>query len=186
LQSIVREAVRCKNLVQGLLTFSRIENAEKEYLDLKSSLESALSLVKAQTTVSDIEFDEEIQEGLPEVAVNRNQFQQVIINLCNNAVDAMPWGGRLAVRMRGVQDQDKEWVQVEVVDTGTGMTKEVRERIFEPFFTTKEVGKGTGLGLSLVYEIVRKHEGSIAVESQPGQGATFTVRFPSARSSRIA
>jgi PAS domain S-box-containing protein len=178
LRTIEREAVRCKNLVQNLLVFSRTSKNEKlEEIDLNAVLEGALSLVSAQTKTRNVELVRELGAGLPKIHANQIQLQQVLINLSNNAVDAMPKGGSLTVRT-ALSVRQPGYVEIQVRDTGDGIPKEVQKKIFEPFFTTKEVGKGTGLGLSLVYEIVQKHGGTIKLESEEGKGTEFTVLLP--------
>lgn len=178
LSSIEREAKRCKNLVQDLLTFSRVGKTEKERCNINEVINSALTLVEAQTKVRSVELVREFGEGLPEALVSRNQLQQVIINLSNNAIDAITHNGTLTIRTRLVQRNGADYIQIEVQDNGNGIPKDIQNKIFEPFFTTKEVGKGTGLGLSLVYEIVQKHQGIMELESAPGQGALFRILLP--------
>ena len=178
LKSIEREALRCKNLVQDLLTFSRLEKGEKEEIDLNSTIETALSLVSAQGKVKNVEIEKNIEPSLPRVLGNSTQIQQIIVNLSSNAFDAMPDGGMLKIRAKGIHDNGKSRVQIDVEDTGSGIPETVQKKIFEPFFTTKPIGKGTGLGLSLVYEIVQKYEGSISLESYEGRGTTFHIILP--------
>ncbi|HBB68032.1 MAG: hypothetical protein A2X39_06720 [Elusimicrobia bacterium GWC2_56_31] len=178
LKTIEREAVRCKNLVQNLLTFSRTQkNEQQELLDLNSQVESALALVEAQTKTRGVELIREPGAGLPMIKAGKIRIQQIIINLANNAVDAMPKGGTLTVGTM-LSDRRPGYVEIKVGDTGMGIPKELQKKIFEPFFTTKEVGKGTGLGLSLVYEIARAYGGDIELESEEGKGAKFTVFLP--------
>ncbi len=178
LKSIVREALRCKDLVQNLLMFSRAQKSElQEAIDLDLMLESALSLIEAQTKTRNVELVKEISGELPKILANKVQLQQIIINLCSNAIDAMPEGGTLTVGA-AVSNKRPTHVEIQVRDTGTGIPKEIQSKIFDPFFTTKEVGKGTGLGLSLVYEIVNKHKGTIELESGEGKGTAFTVLLP--------
>lgn len=177
MRSIERESVRCKNLVQDLLTFSRVGKADKESLDIRGVVEGALSLVEAQTNVKNVTLTKEFSE-IPAISVNRTQVQQIILNLCNNAVDAMPKGGTLTVRLQKSKINQKEGVEIQVQDTGQGIPLEIRSRIFEPFFTTKEIGKGTGLGLALVYEIIQKHNGQIMLDSEVGKGTLFRVFLP--------
>lgn len=179
LRSIEREAVRCKNLVQDLLTFSSVGKSDKERTQLKDSVDGALSLVLAQTKVKSVDLIKEYEE-VPEIHANRTQIQQIVVNLCNNAIDAMPAGGKLWVRLKNAAGGDANSVCLEVQDTGAGISPENQSKIFNPFFTTKEVGKGTGLGLSLVYEIVQKHNARISVESKVGQGSKFQIVFPRA------
>jgi signal transduction histidine kinase len=177
LKSIEREAVRCKNLVQDLLTFSRVGKGEKEGINLKETIEGALSLVLAQSKVKKIDLVKELSD-IPPIMANRTQIQQVIIHLCNNAVDAMPQGGKLFVRLSKTKTEKPEAAEIQVQDTGAGIPAEIQSNIFNPFFTTKNIGRGTGLGLSLVYEIVDKHSGKISFESEIGKGTIFHVFLP--------
>src|SRR5205085_1136029 len=108
----------------------------------------------------------------------RQQIEQVLLNLANNALDAMPKGGVLTVRSRSVKHEGAAAARIEITDTGTGIPVEIQDRVFEPFFTTKARGRGTGLGLSLVQEIVAKHNGDVRFETAPGRGTTFVVTLP--------
>lgn len=178
LKSIEREAIRCKNLVQDLLTFSRAGKTEREPIDVKDAIDSALSLVLAYSKVKNVELIKDFTVDLPKVMGSRNQLQQIIVNLSNNAMDAMPEGGQLRIRTLNAQLEGKDYIEIRVSDTGKGIPPEIRSKVFDPFFTTKDVGKGTGLGLSLVFEIVQKHEGMILLESEVGKGTTFKVFLP--------
>ncbi len=178
LKSIEREALRCKVLVQDLLTFSRVGTTEKEETNLNETIESSLSLILAQAKVKNVELIKDLSSNLSVILANKNQIQQVLVNLSNNAMDAMPNGGKLTVRTKKTQLNNKDTIEIQVEDTGQGIPKEIQAKIFEPFFTTKEVGKGTGLGLSLVYEIIQKHEGQIKVESEVGKGTKFSFLLP--------
>lgn len=134
-----------------------------------------------------IEFDYRLDETLPNLSAHQNQLQQVVLNLCVNARDVMPGGGRLTLitgRVRGDQlarlraDPRMDYVMIRISDTGCGMPEPVRARMFEPFFTTKQDSGGTGLGLSVVYGVVAHHRGVIDVESEEGAGTTFSVFLP--------
>jgi PAS domain S-box-containing protein len=173
LESIEREAQRCKALVRNMLMFSRQTNLQRQDVDVPELLAQTLMLVKTLATVSDITVRTQIAEGLPMVSANADQLEQVVLNLCNNALDAMKPGGVLTV---GAARAGGELL-ITVADTGSGISEAARQRIFEPFFTTKEVGKGTGLGLSLSYEIIKNHGGSITFTSRPGE-TVFTVHLP--------
>ncbi|MDE2491089.1 MAG: PAS domain S-box protein [Elusimicrobia bacterium] len=177
IRSIERESLRCKTLVQDLLTFARTSKSEKEPLEFNPAVEQAVALAAAQAKMSRVKVETALEPGLPRILGNKNQIQQIVVNLAKNAIDAMPDGGTLTVRTRLQPASPQAWVRLEVADTGTGIPPDLKQRIFEPFFTTKPVGQGTGLGLSLVNEIVRKHSGDLEVESGPG-GTTFIVRFP--------
>ena len=167
--SIEREAHRCKKLVADLLTFSRTGKTTMEKTNINAVIEGALTLSETLARIKNVDIIRSLENNLPEISANSNQLQQVIINLCNNAIDAMPEGGEIRISAK----KSGAYVEIEVTDTGKGIPDKIKQHIFEPFFTTKEVGKGTGLGLSLVYEIVQKHNGTIEVESEPGKGTTF-------------
>ncbi|HAH31446.1 MAG TPA: hypothetical protein DCL44_03925 [Elusimicrobia bacterium] len=178
LKTIEREAVRCKDLVQSLLVFSRSSQNEKlEELDLNAAMEGAMALILSQTRTRNVELIRELRSGLPRINANQIHIQQVLINLANNAIDAMPEGGTLTIST-SLSARQPGHVEIRIRDTGTGIPKEIQKKIFDPFFTTKEVGKGTGLGLSLVYEIVSKHGGTVELESEEGKGTEFTVFLP--------
>ncbi len=179
LKVVEREALRCKNLVQDLLTFSRTGKTEKEMIDVIQTVEGALTLVMTQSKFRDITVKKEFAEDLPEIEANPRQIQQIILNLCTNAMDAMAaQKGCLTIRAEKDSLKGKEGVRFDVEDTGQGIPAEIQSKIFNPFFTTKEIGKGTGLGLSLTYEIVQKHSGQITFESCGGKGTVFHVFLP--------
>ena len=177
IKSIEREALRCKNLVQDLLTFSRQSQMRMEDFDLNAVIDTTLSFIEAQARMKGIDVVKEAQP-VDALVGDKNQLQQILVNLCNNAMDAMPDGGKIVVRTRMIEQGGTRWAQLEVQDNGPGIPKEIREKVFDPFFTTKEVGKGTGLGLSLVYEHVHRHKGTIALNSEVGRGTTFIVSLP--------
>jgi signal transduction histidine kinase len=114
------------------------------------------------------------------VLADRGQLEQVLLNLVVNARDAMPGGGSLTLETSNIAIDGVPHVLLTVLDTGVGMSKEVLARLFEPFFTTKAPGEGTGLGLSMVYGIIQQSGGGIAVQSEPGRGATFRIHLPAA------
>jgi PAS domain S-box-containing protein len=177
LKSIEREAIRCKTLVQDLLTFSRVTISDREPMDMNSAIEGALSLVKARAKIKQVDIRQELSPSIPKVFGNRGKIQQVIINLCNNAIDAMGNGGILTIETCSMEGFPLSWVCLKVTDNGSGIPHNLISRIFDPFFTTKPVGQGTGLGLSLVHEIVKSHSGLLDVISEPGH-TVFTVKFP--------
>jgi signal transduction histidine kinase len=174
IKSIVRESLRCQKLVQSLLAFSRQTNPLMKKISLDDTLSSALCLIEAQARIKSVEIVRELGSP-PPLMGDMNQIQQVILNLCNNAIDAMPHGGRITARTSVTED--KRGIVLEIEDTGSGIPADIGDKIFDPFFTTKEVGKGAGLGLSLAYEIMQKHHGTINLKSKVGQGTTFTLRF---------
>lgn len=164
--------IRVKKIVQDLKDFSRVDHADWQDADLNAGLESTLNVV-----MNEVKYKAEVRKNLqtlPPVRCIAAQLNQVFMNLIVNAAHAIPERGTITLASRAEGD----WVCIEVSDTGTGMTEEVKRRIFEPFYTTKPVGKGTGLGLSLSFSIVQKHGGRIEVESEPGVGTCFKVWVP--------
>lgn len=183
-KSIEREALRCRNLVQSLLTFARTSHSDRAALDINAPIEQALALVQTQVKMVKVRLEASLAGGLPLILGNKTQIEQVVLNLAKNALDAMPDGGTLSISTRLLKDAPHSWVCLEVSDTGTGIPSALVQKIFEPFFTTKAVGQGTGLGLSLVSEIVKKHSGTVEVESRPGM-TVFTVKLPARTGSEM-
>jgi len=167
---------RAREIVVNLLDFSRVRPKTYEFSDIGSVVGESLKLVANQIAVNNIECDVEMPVDLPPVHVNANRIKQVIINLLTNAIKAMPHGGRLMVE--GAPSEDRRYVKITIRDTGVGISATVLPHIFDPFFTTGEVGQGTGLGLSVSYGIIKRHGGTISVESEPGAGSAFTVALP--------
>jgi two-component system NtrC family sensor kinase len=163
---------RIKKIVQDLKDFAHPGKQEVVYADINKNLESTLNIVwnelKYKAKVKKVYGD------LPEVRCYPQQLNQVFMNLLVNAGQAIQKDGEITIT---TQARDGH-VEIRISDTGTGIPEENLSRIFDPFFTTKEVGKGTGLGLNVAYNIVKKHKGSIQVESTVGKGTTFTVRLP--------
>jgi PAS domain S-box-containing protein len=165
-------AVRVSRIVQDLRNFSRVDAPEFEKVALSFCLESALSV--ADRELRHVTAIRKEYQPVPELLCRPGQLNQVFLNLLLNAGNAVVPPGEIILRCW----HDAECVFASVSDSGIGIPEEVRSRLFEPFFTTRDVGKGTGLGLSTCYEIVKAHGGEILVESESGQGATFTVRLP--------
>ena len=175
LDLIQEEAGRARDIVRDLLHFSRQREFIPQITDLNTVLEQTLAMVRRQGALESITLREEYASGLAPVEVDVPRIKQVFLNLINNAVYVMKdRGGSLTVR----SSADGDTVQVEVIDTGTGIAPEHMHRIFEPFFTTKPEVSGTGLGLSVSLGIVESHGGSIEVQSEVGKGSTFTVKLP--------
>ena len=188
IMQIKQNANRAASLVRQLLAFSRRQALQPRLLNVTDALAELSNLLR-RLLGETIELKMIHGRNLGMIRVDPGQFDQVIINLAVNARDAMPGGGSLTIRTQTAQVDEAikrgpelmppgEYICVEVADTGTGISREHVARIFEPFFSTKEVGAGTGLGLSTVYGIVRQTDGFIFVESEPGQGATFTIYLP--------
>jgi len=165
---------RVARIIKNLLNFARSPSeASFQRVDLKQSLEEILSLIDYKLKNMNIRLALEL-EPVPPINAQGERLQQVFINIILNALDAMPQGGELRIRL-SLEDGAEV---VRISDTGTGIKPEHRSRIFDPFFTTKGVGKGTGLGLSISYAIVKEHDGRIDVQSEVGRGSTFTITLP--------
>lgn len=175
-RKIVTQANRCRDIIRGLLDFSRQKKPDKTVCDVNSVLEQCVSLVQDQALFHNIHVEKELEAHLPMAVIDPSQIERVFMNMIINAAEAMEGGGRLALATR--YDPDHRLIEVEFADTGHGIPEANLERIFDPFFTTKDAGHGTGLGLAISYGIVKEHGGSISVESEVGRGTTFTVRLP--------
>jgi signal transduction histidine kinase/CheY-like chemotaxis protein len=177
LLTISLEADRMSKIVRNLLAFARHHAPEKKVLDLNRIIDETLALKGYHLRSRQIKVVKDLDPGLPKTLLDFNQMEQILINLLNNAEQAMieaRRGRTITLKTRVVESR----IELRVSDDGPGISQEIQERIFEPFFTTKKEGSGTGLGLSLCYGIVEEHGGKIRVESQPGEGATFIVDLP--------
>jgi two-component system NtrC family sensor kinase len=174
---IFKSATRCKKIVQSLLSFARRHQPERKPVAINKLIEEVLEIVAYQLRTSNVEAVGNYSPGLPLVLADGHQIQQVILNLVNNArqaIEANQDAGRITI----TTELKNHFIRVTIQDDGPGIAPENLSRIFDPFFTTKEVGKGTGLGLSLCYGLIKEHGGHIAVASRPGNGATFTIELP--------
>ena len=188
LQEINDAVDRGQKLVSQLLAFSRRQVICPVDLNLNEVIEPLFKMIRGLIG-EHIQLDIIPGHNLGTVHADRGMLEQVLVNLCVNARDAMPDGGRLRIKTENVLADSAyaqrhslakagRYILLSVDDTGCGIDEQTRERIFEPFFTTKEVGKGTGLGLSMVYGIIKQHNGQVRVYSEPGQGTTFNIHLP--------
>lgn len=173
-QTICKAAVRGGEMVRTLLDFARQNPAEEQNLDMNLILREEVQLLE-RTTLSQIHLELDLAPDLKMIRGDACALAHTLLNLCVNAVDAMGENGTLRLSTRNL---DAEWIEVQVQDTGSGMSEEVLKMALDPFFTTKPLGKGTGLGLSMVYSIVTAHRGNLDIQSRPGQGTCVTMRFP--------
>ncbi len=172
---------RASLIIENLLKFARPQSERIKPVDLHAVLEETLALLAHQMALQKVTLQKQFQPNLPRVHGSPEMLQQVATNLILNACNAMPEGGTLTVATRTTEAGQ---VQIRFSDTGRGIPPEHLSKIFDPFFTTMPVGKGIGLGLSISYSIIQQHQGTIGVESQVGQGTTFTVRLPVMADSR--
>ena len=189
LEEVLTAGHRAKELVRQILAFSRRSDHEREAVDLNIMVQEALRMVRA-TLPTTIEIQSIVDMDSAVVFADSTQIQQVIMNLCANAEQAMRGqGGILSLSVTSTEVTDNSiqefpelkpgtYVQLKIQDSGQGMSSEVLERIFEPFFTTKSLGEGTGLGLAVVHGIIVGHGGHIHTSSVVGQGTTFTILLP--------
>ncbi len=182
LKIIEEEGLKCKKIVENLMTFARSPERVESSTELYPTLEKMLAVVKNTLLTKKIRLETELDPNLPKVKGDPRELQQVFINLINNAIAAMKNGGTLKVK--DYLTSDGKQVAVEFSDTGCGIARENQPKIFDPFFTTKTVGEGTGLGLSMSYGIIKKLGGDITFVSYPENeypdhhGTTFTVLLP--------
>lgn len=169
---IISECQRAKGIIQRLLKFSRPSKGLFKDADINASIEYIVGLIEHQFLLSGVRIARDYGRDLPQVYIEEQQMQEVVMNLLNNARDAIEKGGVITVRTI----REEKFVRVDFKDSGCGMDKDTLDKIFEPFFTTKE--KGTGLGLPVCYGIVKAHNGELRFESQPGKGTTAVLLLP--------
>ena len=174
LQIIDEEAKRCEKIVQDLLEFARPRSADFIRTDVNEVMKKTLDMVSSRLFKQKVEAIMETAPDLPPIHADPQQLQQVLANLCLNALDAMPDGGKLTV---AAEMDAPEWLTITVADTGFGIDADTLEKIFQPFFTARK-RKGLGLGLPVCERIIKAHGGSIEVQSVPNEGATFKIHLP--------
>lgn len=175
-QKIAAQADRCRDIIRGLLDFSRQRKPDKTLCNINTLLQNCLSLIQQQALFHNVQIEMKLDTELPSVVIDPSQIERVFINLIVNAAEAMDGLGRLTISTRSAPSGTS--IEIEIADTGHGVSEENLERIFDPFFTTKETGHGVGLGLAISYGIVKEHKGAILVESEVEKGTTFVVRLP--------
>lgn len=171
---IVKETIRCREIVKRLLDFARQTKPMKQITNVNNLIDNIILLVRNQASFRNIEIIKILDGTVPEIMADTDQIQQVFINLILNAAEAMPKGGTLTIYSK-LYDNG-EFLSIQFTDTGQGIPEDAREKIFDPFFTTKE--QGTGLGLSISYGIIEQHGGTISVESRVGKGSKFIIQLP--------
>src|SRR3989338_1656559 len=176
IKTISEQISRCQKTIRNMLEFSRKSNLEKTQHNIRGLINNTLSVVEHRLLIHKIKLHKNFDEQTPSLFVDGNQIQQVILNLVNNAVDALPHGGDVFVETR----VNKKTSSVEIVfeDNGIGIPVENQKHIFTPFFTTKETGKGTGLGLSICKNIITNHNGKMELENRVGGGTRFIISLP--------
>ena len=172
MKSLLTERTGSKKIIENLKTFSRVDEAEHQVTNINDCIESTLNIVW-----NELKYKATVTKEYGEIPVTKcypQQLNQVFVNLLVNASHAIEKQGEIKIKTWNGNGM----VNISVSDTGSGIEQDKIEKIFEPFFTTKPVGKGTGLGLSITYDIIKKHNGEITVESELGKGTTFTIKIP--------
>lgn len=181
LDLIDKQISRVVNTVQQMLDSVRARTPEKKPVDVKKVLDNVLFLLAPQFTDSKVKIKISIPADLPLILMNEDALHQLFLNLFTNALDAMPAGGELSIIADKIVTSESffpNMVEICVSDTGEGISPEIQNKIFDPFFTTKSPGKGTGLGLAVCKDIVERYNGTLSVQSEPGKGTTFSLKFP--------
>jgi PAS domain S-box-containing protein len=177
LDDVIKELDRIEQIITGLLLFARPQSGRPALADVHGVIEKTLAGIELQLADQEVTLERDFDEELPEIWLDPDLVQQVFLNLCLNAIQAMPQGGKLTIAT-GVRRYrtKRSFVDVSFSDTGKGIPREAMEKIFDPFFTTRSMG--TGLGLSISLQIVRDHGGVITAKNNSSGGATFRASFP--------
>ncbi|OPY76462.1 MAG: Sporulation kinase A [Syntrophorhabdus sp. PtaU1.Bin058] len=178
-ERIKKSAIRADIVIQNLLSFSRQAPPSFSEADMNILIEEALAMVEHQMNLQNIEIVRNYSHRIPVVRADGNQIKQVFINIFINATEAMKGGGTITIATTAGSDKDGEpYVRVAITDTGAGIPEEIIKNVLDPFFTTKRGSGGTGLGLSVTKEIIDRHHGSIAINSEEVSGTTVTITLP--------
>ncbi len=175
IDSIIEAVERCGNITRQLLGFARRFDLHTQAINLKDMVSDVLNFHKKEAEYRNISLLVDIPETIPPIETDRGKLQQIILNLVNNAIQAVDNGGFLKIRARM---EGNRHVSLSIQDNGCGIPEDHLKKVFEPFFTTKIEGKGTGLGLSITYGLVQKLHGNITVQSKSGEGTTFMITLP--------
>jgi PAS domain S-box-containing protein len=194
---IEQSALKASALTKQLLGFARGGKYVVDRINLNNAVKNVLDIIN-RTFDKKIEINTSLSEDLWDIEADQSQIEQVILNICINAKDAMPNGGVLSIKtynyeykadnydpLKSFGAKEERYAVIGISDTGIGMPEEIQKRIFEPFFTTKEKGKGTGMGLAMVYGVIKNHNGFITVDSKINAGSTFTIYLPAVESMQV-
>jgi signal transduction histidine kinase len=176
LKTIEKHVQHCKTIVENLLNFARSSKTQLAFASIPQIIDEMIQFVKHHSDWQDIQIETDHAANIPPILLDQEKIKQVLVNLLMNAKHAIGEKGRIQVSTRF--EPANKLVIIRVGDDGCGMEAEVLSRVFDPFYTTKPTGEGTGLGLSVSYGIIKNHGGSIAVDSEPGQGAVFEITLP--------
>jgi two-component system NtrC family sensor kinase len=171
---IVKETIRCREIVKRLLDFARQTKPQKQLININNIIDNIILLVRNQTSFRNVSIEKNLSNSIPDILADKDQIQQVFINIIINAAEAMSKGGSLKIETS--LDSKGEAIIIKFTDTGPGIPEHLKEKIFDPFFTTKE--NGTGLGLAISYGLIEQHGGEIDLDSTIGVGTTFKIKLP--------
>jgi signal transduction histidine kinase len=172
--AIKEGATRTAEIVKGLRSFSRLDETELKHANVHDGLDSTLILLNSKFDSDRISIVKEYDSTMAAIECFPGQLNQVFMNIISNAIDSITDNGTITIKTRNLENQ----VEIKIVDTGRGMSEDIKSKIFQPFFTTKGLGKGTGLGLSITFGIIDKHQGALTVDSKKGKGTVFTIVIP--------
>ena len=178
LRQINTQGRRCKEITHKLLSFARKTDSTINDVQINDSVREIVSLTAQMARYNNVIIETELNEGIPYIRISPSELQQVILNLINNAIDAMEKSGGIIKIITKISAIEKRHLVIVIEDNGPGIPRDNLARIFDPFFTTKPVGKGTGLGLSICYGIIEKMNGKIDVHSEVGGGTRFRIWIP--------
>jgi two-component system NtrC family sensor kinase len=173
-KKIEEHVERARKVVHNMLGYARRMEPRLEDIDVNQTINQTISILENYARTNNIDIQADLSDNLPITAGDQAQLQQVILNLLNNAIDAIGKDGTISV----MSSRDASQIKVVIADTGPGIPESMQKKIFDPFFTTKSTGKGTGLGLWISYNIIEKMGGNLALQSKEQQGATFTITLP--------
>ncbi len=173
-KKIEEHVERARKVVHNMLGYARRMEPRQEDVDVNQTINQTVDLLENYARNNNIDIQTDLTENLPIIAGDQAQLQQVVLNLVNNAIDAIGHDGTISINSK----VDKSGIRIVVADSGPGIPETMQKKIFDPFFTTKSTGKGTGLGLWISYSIIEKMGGVLTLKSQEGQGATFTITLP--------
>ena len=174
LEIIIQETVRCKTIIRELLEFSRESKPQMNLTNLNVLIEKVTHILENEFLLRHIHLEKSLMTEIPDLLLDENQIEQILLNLLLNALQAIEEQGIITIRTAVAAD--RTCIKCEIQDTGIGIPPEDLSKIFEPFFSTK--AKGTGLGLAVSYGIIHKHHGHVYVSSKPGEGTVFSLEFP--------
>jgi two-component system, NtrC family, sensor kinase len=174
-KKIEEHVERARKVVHNMLGYARRMEPRMEDVDVNQTINQTVDILENYARNNNIDIQTDLQENLPIISGDQAQLQQVVLNLMNNAIDAIGKDGTITVKSTA----GKSEIRLTITDTGPGIPEAMQKKVFDPFFTTKTTGKGTGLGLWISYSIIEKMGGNLGLHSKVGQGATFTITLPS-------